>query len=68
MSLTQDDPISLYKMYRSLQEENKKLKAEIKILQSLIESWTQRFEKILIEHNTHAVKSEKRMVNSPMRE
>jgi hypothetical protein len=49
-----EKPVSLYRMYRELQAENVRLKAEVNLLQSLVESWTSRFEKLLQTQNAPA--------------
>ncbi|NBR60808.1 hypothetical protein EB118_20395 [bacterium] len=56
-SAPRTEQISLYKMYRELQAENVRLKAENTLLQSLVESWTSRFEKILQSDNRKSIKN-----------
>jgi FtsZ-binding cell division protein ZapB len=45
--IAEDKPITLYQLYRNLQAENQRLRAENNLLLSLVESWTKRFEELL---------------------
>lgn len=49
--INKDSKISLYKMYRELQKENLKLKAENKLLHNLVESWNKFFKECSEIHN-----------------